>query len=106
MREPAPFALRPCALACPPSSVLARGLNGLQATHVILQYVRHRNRATLLLISLHHRDERAADGDAGSVQRVDVAYLTAALGAVARVHAPGLKLAAQRAGGNLAIGVL
>src|SRR5262245_40724560 len=89
-------------LSCAMSS---RSLDDLHATHIALQYVRHRDRAALLLVGLHHGDERAADGDPGAVERVHVPYRPAALGTVARVHAAGLKLAAQRAGGNLAIHV-
>src|SRR5215470_17651586 len=83
-----------------------RPLDGLQAAHIALQHVRHRDRAALLLVGLHHRDERAPDGDAGAVERVDVAVLTAVLGTVARIHAPRLELAAERAGRDLAVHVL
>src|SRR5215475_1493907 len=87
-------------------AISSRSLDHLQAAHIALQHVGHRDRAALLLIRLHHSDERAADSDPRAVEGVHVPHCPAALGAVARVHAPGLKLAAQRAGGNLAIGVL
>src|SRR5262245_10274425 len=90
-------------LSCAMSS---RSLDDLQAAHIALQHVGDRNRAALLLVGFHHCDERAADGDPRAVERVHMPHCPAALGAVARVHAPGLKLAAQRAGGNLAIHVL
>src|SRR5215831_9168405 len=82
-----------------------RPLDGLEAAHVALQHVWNCDRAALLLIGLQHSNERAADRDARAVQRMDVAHL-AILRPVARVHAAGLKLAADRAGRNLAIGVL
>src|SRR5262245_61565571 len=90
-------------LSCAMSS---RSLDDLHAAHVALQHVGHRDRAALLLVGLHYRDERAADGDPGAVERMQMPHRPAALGAVARVHTPGLKFAAQRAGGNLAIHIL
>src|SRR5262245_25278053 len=62
MTEPAE---RPCS---------CRTLDGLEATHVALQRVGHRDRAALLLIGLQHSDQRAADRNARAVQRMDVAH--------------------------------
>src|SRR5207248_10096983 len=45
-------------------------LDHLEAAHVGLQYVRHGNRAALLLVGFHHRNQRAADRGAGAVQRM------------------------------------
>ncbi len=39
-------------------------LNHFLPTHIPLQHVRHRDAAALLLIVLHHGDQRAADRDA------------------------------------------
>src|SRR5689334_5218474 len=101
--HPAPRAPRMLHLVSPPPWRLSpRALDGLQAAHIALQHLWHRDRAALLLVRLHDGDERAADGNAGAVERVHVAHLASALGAVARLHAPRLKLAAERAGGNLA----
>src|SRR5262249_44373702 len=106
--ERAPSAHRPPALVCLPPLVRpsSRPFDGLQPAHIALQHIRHRDRAALLLIGLHHRAERARDGDAGDVERVDVAVLTTVLGAIARIHAPRLELAAERTGRNLAVHVL
>src|SRR5690348_3122180 len=49
------------------------------ATHIRLERVRHRNRAILLLIGFHHRDQRAADRNTGAVERVHVAFYLAIL---------------------------
>src|SRR5262249_1430004 len=64
-----------------------------------------RDRAVLLLISLRHGDQRAADRDARAVERVHVANL-AVLAAIARVHAARLELAADRAARDFPIGPL
>src|SRR5947207_10754650 len=67
----------------------------LEAAHIELQYVRHGNRAALLLIGFHHRDQRPADRGAGTVQRMHETRL--AVGpTVARIHPPRLKIAAYR----------
>src|SRR5712691_7036999 len=70
-------------------------LDHLHPTHVGREHVGHGNRAVLLLVGLHHGDQRAADRDARSIKRVDVA--DPFLGAVARVHAARLERAAIRA---------
>src|SRR5258708_1825732 len=80
--------------------------NRFHAAHIALQSIRHRNRAVGLLIGLHHRNQRAADRDAGAVERVHMAHGAAFLGAIARIHAPRLEFAADRAGRNLAVHVL
>ena len=54
------------------------------------------NCAVVLLVGFHHCNERAADGDAGAVERMHVADVAAFLGAIARVHAARLELAAIR----------
>ena len=97
-----------------PSSLVTRDAHqqltrldlSFDAAHVGLQRVRHRDRAVCLLVVLHHRDQRAADRDAGAVERVDEARDLAVLAAIARVHAPRLEVAADRAGRNLAVHVL
>src|SRR5215468_6076524 len=80
-------------------------LDGLEPAHVALQRVRHRDRAALLLVGFHDRDESAPDRDARAVERVDEPHL-AVLAAEARVHAPRLEVAADRARGDFPIGVL
>src|SRR2546425_4022963 len=95
------FAASPSApLGPPPSSI---SLDRLEPAHIRLQRVRHRDRAALLLIGLHHRDERATDRHARAIEGVDMAHLAALLGTIARIHAPRLELAAQRTRRNLAI---
>src|SRR5215467_237929 len=92
-----------------PSSLVIRmrmSSDHVEPAHVRTQHIRHRDRAVRLLVGLHHRDQRAADGDAGAVERVHEARLAVVLAAEARVHAPGLELAAQRARGNLPVHVL
>src|SRR5258705_9633756 len=91
-------------------------LDCLRATHIRLQHIRHRDRTALLLIGLHDSDERAADGDARAVERVDVvkrhvsgaSYQWYAFegGAKACSHASRLELAAKRAGGDLPVHIL
>ena len=45
----------------------------VEPAHVGLQRFRHRDAAVLVLVVLHHRDQRAADRDARAVERVDEA---------------------------------
>src|SRR5271155_5381937 len=71
-------------------------LDHLEPAHIGLQHVRYRDRTVLLLIGLHHRDQRAADGGAGAVQRMHEARL-AVTAAIARIHPPRLEIAAHRA---------
>src|SRR5712692_457404 len=78
----------------------------LEAAHVGLERVGHRDRAVALLAILEHRDERSAHGEAGAVERVDEARPLAFLRTEPRLHAPRLEIAAVRAAGDLAIGVL
>src|SRR4030081_426754 len=75
-------------------------LNRLEPTHVGLQYVGHGDRSTFLLVSFHDRNQCAADSSAGTVQGVEEARLAVG-GAIARVHAPRLKFAAQRSARDL-----
>src|ERR1700730_3267883 len=68
----------------------------LEPAHIGLQHIGYRDRAVLLLVGFHDRDQRAADRGAGAVQRMHEARL--AVGpAIARIHAPRLELAAHRA---------
>ena len=83
-----------------------RFLDPLQAAHVGHERVRDGDAAILLLVVLQDGDQRAADGEAGAVEGMDEAVVLAALGAVARVHAPRLEVAANGTGGDLAVGVL
>src|ERR1700743_2761847 len=78
-------------------------LDYLEPAHIGLQHVRHRDRAALLLIVLHHGDQRAAYRSTGAVQRVHEARF-AVRSARARIHAPRLEIAAHRAARNLAVG--
>ena len=48
------------------------------AVHVRAQRVRNDDGAVLLLVVLQNRNQRAADGQAGSVQRVDELRLAGA----------------------------
>jgi hypothetical protein len=68
------------------------------------QCVRHGYRAVLVLVGFHHGDKRAADGDAGAIEGVD--ELGPAVAPEASFHAARLEIAADRAGGDLAIGLL
>src|SRR5262245_1069779 len=76
------------------------------AAHVRLQSLGNYDRPIGLLIVLEYRDQRTPDREPRAVQRVDVADLLAAFGAVARIHAPRLKVAAHRARGDFSIGIL
>src|SRR6187402_3040592 len=73
----------------------------LHAAHIGLKDVGDGDRAVLLLISLHHCDQRAAERGARAVQRVDETRL-AVRTARARIHAAGLEIAADRAARDLA----
>src|SRR5690606_12835304 len=70
----------------------------LQTAHIGPQGLRNGDRPILVLVVLHHRDQRAPDGHARAVERVDELRLLLALDAVARIHAAGLEIAADRAG--------
>src|SRR5260221_3840851 len=72
--------------------------------YIGLQRFRNHDRALVVLIGFHHRDERAAHGDARAVEGVDVP--DALLRAVARIHAPRLEFAAHRTGRDFTIGIL
>src|SRR5215475_10811085 len=77
-------------------------LDRLEAAHVASQHLGHRDRAVLLLIGLQHRDQRATDRNARAVEGMDMPHL-AVLAAKARIHPPGLEVAADRARRDLAI---
>src|SRR5690349_12467741 len=81
-------------------------LDRLDPAHIGPQRLRHLDGAVLALIVLHHRDQRATDRDAGAVERMHERAALLAGAAEARVHAPGLEIAAIGAARNLAIGVL
>src|SRR5262245_65958805 len=83
-----------------------RGRDLGEAPYIGLQRLRHADRSIGLLVVLENGDQGASHGDARAVQRVHEAGLPFALRPVARVHAPGLEVAAIRARGNLAIGPL
>src|ERR1700683_3214281 len=96
-----------------PSSLAIRMRNSLfafrdrlYAAHVWRKRIGDGNRAILLLVIFHDRNERAADGDAGTVERMHVADIAALPGAITRIHAPRLEFAADRAGRNLAVHIL
>src|ERR1035437_4655141 len=89
----------------PSYSLLAARYLG-HAAHIGLERLGHHDRALVVLIGLHHRDQRAADRDAGAVERVDVAFNFAVLAFVTRLHPLRLELATVGARRNLAIGVL
>src|SRR5690606_9837151 len=76
------------------------------AAHIGAKSLRNCDAAVGVLIVLHHRDQRAADGDAGAVQRMDEAGPLPFGRTIASLHAPRLEIAADRTGRNLAIGVL
>src|ERR1700761_1310612 len=77
-------------------------LDHLEPAHIGLQHVRHRDRTALLLVILHHGDQRAAYRSTGAVQRVHEARL-AVRSARARIHPPRLEITAHRAARNLAV---
>src|SRR5450756_1087508 len=106
-QTPSPSAWMPSSLVIRMRMRRSSGvLDGLAAAHIGLQHVRNCDRAVLLLIVLQHGDQSAADRDAGAVEGVQVAYLTAFPGAVARAHTARLELAADRAGGNFPVSPL
>src|SRR5215472_4406698 len=78
--------------------------DNLDSSHIGPERSRHRDRAVGALIILHHRDQRAADGEAGPIERMDEAGPLPAFGFAARIHAPRLIVAAVRARRNLAVG--
>src|SRR6202012_957236 len=82
------------------AKVLLFGLDHFETAHIGLQNIRHGNRAALLLICLHNRDQRTANCRTGAVQRVHKMRLAVAA-AITRVHPPRLKIAAHRAARNL-----
>ena len=84
----------------------ARVFEARQASHIGPQRVGNRDASVGFLIVLEHRDQRPADGDTRAVERMDEAGRLLARGTVARVHAPCLEVAADRAARNLAIGLL
>src|SRR5690606_41793965 len=59
----------------------------LQTAHIGPQGLRNGDRPILVLVVLHHRDQRAPAGHARAVERVVELRLRLALAAVSRVHA-------------------
>src|SRR4051812_40244318 len=82
------------------TALSARHGDGGDAVHVAAQHLRDQDRAVGLLVVLHHRDQRAADRDAGAVQRVDMGDLAVGV-TEAGVHPPCLEGPRVRAGGDL-----
>src|SRR5580698_4065703 len=83
-----------------------RSLDFLHPAHIWRQRLGHGYRAALLLVGFHHGNQRAADGDTGTVERVDVTDIATFFRAIARVHAARLELAAIRARRNFPVHVL
>src|SRR5262245_31143681 len=90
----------------PLSLASLRGRDLSEAPYIGLQRLRHADRSVGLLVVLENGDQSPSHRDARAVQRVHEAGLLFALRPVARVHAPGLEVAAIGAGRNLAIGLL
>src|SRR5206468_1736227 len=86
----------------PTRLLLLTAFNHALAAHIRPQRVGHRNRSALLLIGLHHGNQRTADRDAGAVERVHEAHAVFPV-AEAGVHAPRLEVTAVRARGDLAV---
>src|SRR5207302_9200204 len=84
----------------------AMGLDYLLPAHIGLQRLGDRDGAVVALKVLEDRDHRAADRQAGAVQRMHRPRPLALCGPVARLHALRLERAAIRAAGDLAIGTL
>src|SRR5690606_5318892 len=76
------------------------------STHIGLEDCRNANAAILVLIVLHYSDQRTANRNARTVQRVGEARLLLTCDAVARVHAARLEISANRAGGDFAVALL
>src|SRR5262245_66572665 len=85
---------------------LASCANQIHSAHERPQRLGDDDRAVLLLVVLDNRDERAADGEAGAVQRVDELRLAGTIAAELDARAARLKRLCVAAGRNLAIGVL
>src|SRR5215213_10794041 len=71
--------------------------------HVGLENRWNRDAAVLVLIVLQNGHERAADREAGAVERVHEARLLLSRRTVAGIHAARLEIRADRAARNLAI---
>src|SRR6185436_17780244 len=87
----------------------SRRRDAFEAPHVRAQGRREQHRAVRLLAVLEHGDERAADGEARAVERVQQRRLAASIWtmrAVAQVGAARLEVLAVAARGDLAIRVL
>src|SRR5690606_3840157 len=85
---------------------VGRHAHSLESAHIGLQGGRNRDGSILLLIVLHHSDQGAADRQTRTVQGVQELGLLLARALEPGLHAPGLEVAAVRAGADLAIGVL
>src|SRR3954451_24285052 len=90
------------ALRCAPAGrtpwgYVSRNPNPLHPTHIGRERRRHRDAAIRVLVILQHRDQRPADRHARAVERMREARALALPGPVARAHAPGLEVGADRA---------
>src|SRR5690606_32981711 len=75
--------------------------------HIRLKGLGDQYGPVFLLVVLHDSNEAAANRGARTIEGMDIAgRLLFARGAVARLHAPGLEVAADRNRGNLAVGIL
>ena len=79
---------------------VSAGLNDLQTVEVGAEDLGYDDRAVAPLIVLEQRHHRAAGGEAGSVEGVEVACLAAVRRPVAEVCAAGLEVRAGGAGGD------
>src|SRR5438067_9563123 len=80
--------------------------DSFHAAHIRMKRGGNLDGSVLLLVVLQDRDQRAADGQAGPIQRVDELGLSGALVAELDVRAAGLERLRITAGRDLAIGIL
>src|SRR5262247_1917912 len=88
------------------SGALSIGLDHLDAAHIGHQRLGQRHGPIGLLVVLQDGDHCPADSEAGAVQRMHEARALLAGLAHARLHPPGLELAAVGTAGDLSIGLL
>src|SRR6187401_1324981 len=98
--RPPPSTTRPSLRVC---SLSFYRFNHFAAAHERAQGVRNDDRAVLLLIVLENRNERAADRQTRSIQRVDVLCLACAVRPELDVRATRLESLAVRTGRNLPV---
>src|ERR1700732_4940103 len=75
------------------------------AAHIDAQCLRHGDGTVFVLIIFQYSNQRAADGDARTVERMDKAGF-AISSSVARLHSARLEIAADGNGRNFAVAVL